>query len=365
VNEQEHDFAIPWPVVRNHTCARIRNVRERREKGVRTFEEEVNLKATRSIAAVLAAAALAVAAAASGQGFPSKPIHLIAPAPPGGGVDILSRTIGQKVGEILGQPVIVDNKGGGNGNIGFDAAAKAAPDGYTIVMSYSAVATNVWLHKDLPYDPERDFAPVVFVGYIPLVLITNPNSGIVSVQDLVAKAKAKPGAIQYAHGGTGAGAHLSGELFRHLTGAQIEPVGYKGNAPALADVIAGHVPIMWDTINTSLPNVKGGKLKALATTGRQRSALAPEYPTMIEAGVPDFEVSAWYLILAPKKTPGDVVQKLNAAFNQAIKDPDIAGKLSQQGVDLVGGTTTQADDFLKSEISRWGKIIKAAGIRAE
>lgn len=322
-------------------------------------------KTTQAMVAALAAAALAAAGGAWGQSFPSKPIHLIAPASPGGGVDILSRAIGQKVAALLGQPVIVDNRPGGNGNIGFDLAAKAAADGYTLVMAYSAVATNVWLHKDLPYDPERDFAPVVFVGYIPLILITNPGSGFTSVQDLVAKAKAKPGEIQYAHGGTGAGAHLSGELFRHLTGAQIEPVPYKGNAPALADVIAGHVPIMWDTINTSLPNVKAGKLKALATTGRQRSALAPEYPTMIEAGVPDFEISAWYMILAPKKTPPDIVQKLNAAFNIAIKDPELAGQLSSQGVDLVGGSPAQAEDLLKSEIGRWGPIIKAAGIRAE
>jgi tripartite-type tricarboxylate transporter receptor subunit TctC len=322
-------------------------------------------KAKRALAAVFSAIVLIVATRAAAQPFPSKPIHLIAPAPPGGGVDILSRTIGQKVGEILGQAVVVDNKPGGNGNIGFDAAAKAAPDGYTLVMSYSAVATNVWLHENLPYNPERDFEPVVFIGYIPLILVTNPSSGLTSVTDLIAKAKAKPGSIQYAHGGTGAGAHLSGELFRYLTGAQIEPVGYKGNAPALNDVVAGHVPIMWDTINTSTPLVKSGKLKALATTGRQRSAQAPEYPTMIEAGVPEFEVSAWYLILAPKKTPPEVVAKLNAAFNQAIKDPEIASKLGSQGVDFVGGTPAQADEFLKSEIARWGKIIKAAGIRAE
>ena len=316
-------------------------------------------------AAVAVACAPWVAGGVAAQPFPSKPIRIIAPVPPGGGVDILSRTLGQKVGDLLGQPVVVENKPGGNGNIGFDLAAKSPPDGYTLVMSYSAVATNVSLHDKLPYDPEKDFAPVVFVGYIPLILVTNPESGITSVKDLIAKAKAKPGAIQYAHGGTGAGAHLSGELFRHLTGAQVEPISYKGNAPALTDVIAGHVPIMWDTINTSLPQVKAGKLKALATTGRQRSPLAPDVPTMIEAGVPDFEISAWYMILAPKKTPADVVQKLNAAVNQAIKDPEVAGKLVPQGVDFVGGTPTQADEFLRSEIDRWGKLIKANGIRAE
>lgn len=312
----------------------------------------------------LAAVSLGVPSARA-QPFPAKPIRLIAPAPPGGGVDILSRAIGQKVGTLLGQPVIVENRPGGNGNIGFDAAAKAAPDGYTLVMAYSAVATNMSLHEKLPYDTERDFSPVVFLGFIPLVLVTHPESGIASVADLVTKGKAKAGAVRYAHGGTGAGAHLSGELFRHLTGAPIEPIPYKGNAPALSDVVAGHVPIMWDTINTSLPHVKSGRLKALATTGRQRSPLASEYPTMIEAGVPDFEVSAWYMILAPKSTPPDVLQKLNAAFNQAIKDPDVAGKLAPQGVDFVGGTTAQADEFLKSEIVRWGRIIKAAGIRAE
>jgi tripartite-type tricarboxylate transporter receptor subunit TctC len=315
--------------------------------------------------AAVAACAFAAAGPVSAQPFPSKPIRIIAPVPPGGGVDILSRTIGQRMGELLGQPVVVENKPGGNGNIGFDFTAKAAPDGYTLVMAYSAVATNVSLHDKLPYDPDKDFAPVVFVGYIPLILVTSPESGITSVKDLIEKAKAKPGAIQYAHGGTGAGAHLSGELFRNLTGAQIDPVGYKGNAPALTDVIAGHVPIMWDTINTSLPQIKAGKLRALATTGRQRSPLAPDVPTMIEAGVPDFEISAWYMILAPKKTPADVVQKLNAAVNQAIKDPEVAGKLVPQGVDFVGGTPAQAEAFMSSEIARWGKLIKANGIRGE
>lgn len=318
-----------------------------------------------ALAALVCGLCLGLSGAAPAQPFPNKPIRIIAPVPPGGGVDILSRTIGQKMGQILGVPVVVENRPGGNGNIGLDLLAKSAPDGYSLVMAYSAVATNVSLHEKLPYDPEKDFAPIIHVGYIPLILVTHPGFAPVSVKELTELARAKAGGVQYAHGGTGAGAHLSGELFRYLTRAQIDPVPYKGNAPALADVIAGHVPIMWDTINTSLPQWRAGRLKALATTGRQRSPLAPELPTMIEAGVPDFEISAWYMILAPRKTPADVVARLNAVINQAIKDPEIAGKLAPQGVDFVGGTPAQAEDFMLGELRRWATIIKAAGIRAE
>jgi len=232
-------------------------------------------------------------------------------------------------------------------------------------MGYSVLATNKFLVSKLPYDLEKELTPIIHVGYIPLILVTQPNFPASSVKELIALLKANPGKYAYASGGAGAGAHLSGELFKHLTGVDLTHVPYKGNAPALNDVLGGHVAIMFDTITTSIPHVKSGKLKALATTGAKRSPLAPDLPTMIEAGVPGFEISAWYMIFAPKSMPKDVAQKVNAAVNKAIADPELAQRLSAQGVAFVGGSVQSSEEFLASEIDRWGRIIKSANIKAE
>jgi len=298
-----------------------------------------------------------------GQPYPSRPIRLIVPVPPGGGVDLLSRTIGQKMAANMGATLLVDNKPGASAAIGTAELARSAPDGYTIMMAYSAHATNPIFIPNLPYDTEKDFAPIVFVGYIPLILITQPNSGIDSVSKLIDMAKAKPGAIAYASGGAGAGAHLSGELLKYLTKIELNHIPYKGNAPALNDVLAGQVPIMFDTITTALPHVKAGKLKALAVTSRKRSSLAPDVPTMIEAGLPDFEIYAWYLMLAPKGTPPEVLKRLNAEINKAMQDPEVRDRLGKQGVDFVGGTPEEADKFLRSEVERWARVAKTTGMK--
>jgi tripartite-type tricarboxylate transporter receptor subunit TctC len=249
--------------------------------------------------------------------------------------------------------------------VGTDFVAKAPADGHTLLMGYSVLATNKYLVKSLPYDLEHDLVPVAYIGYIPLVLVTPPSFAPNSVSELIALLKANPGKYFYASGGAGAGAHLSAEMFKHMTGTSMIHVPYKGNAPALADVVGGHVPIMFDTITTSLPLIKSGKLKALATTGLKRSALAPEYPTMIEAGVPGFEMSAWYMVFAPRKTPPDVLEKLNQQINKAISDPELVKQMAAQGVTFVGGSLAQAQAFLNAEVSRWGTIIKAADIKAE
>ena len=313
-----------------------------------------------------AAALLAFSALGHAQGWPAgKPIKIIAPVPPGGGVDILSRAIAQKLQATFDVPVVVENKPGASALVGTDFVAKSPADGHTLLMGYSVLATNKFLVSSMPYDVERDLTPVAYVGYIPLMLVTPPSLAPNSVAELIALLKAEPDKYFYASGGAGAGAHLSAEMFKVMTGTMIRHVPYKGNAPALADVVGGHVPIMFDTMTTSLPLMKTGKLKALATTGPKRSPLAPELPTMIEAGVPGFEMSAWYMVMAPKKTPPDVLEKLNQAINKAITDPELVKRMEAQAVSFVGGSLMQADAFLNSEIARWGKVIKDANIKAE
>ncbi|MGB2818720.1 MAG: tripartite tricarboxylate transporter substrate binding protein, partial [Burkholderiaceae bacterium] len=269
-----------------------------------------------------------------------------------------------KLQEQWNVSVVVENKPGASALIGTDYVATST-DGHTLLMGYSVLATNKFLVGKLPYDLDRDLAPIVHVGYIPLILVTQPAFPANSVRELIALLKANPGKYSYASGGAGAGAHLSGELFKHLAGVELTHVPYKGNAPALNDVLGGHVAIMFDTITTSIPHVKSGRLKGLATTAEKRSPLAPDLPTMIEAGVPGFEISAWYMMFAPKSMPKDVVQKINVAVNKAIADPEVAQRLGAQGVTFVGGSVTDAGTFLSSEVDRWGKVIKAANIKAE
>jgi tripartite-type tricarboxylate transporter receptor subunit TctC len=314
---------------------------------------------------LLAGALCLVASGLAGaQNWPTQPVKIVAPVPAGGGVDILSRAIAQKLQEQWNVSVVVENKPGASALIGTDYVAKST-DGHTLLMGYSVLATNKYLVGKLPYDLDRDLAPIVHVGYIPLILVTQPGFPANSVKELIALLKANPGKYSYASGGAGAGAHLSGELFKHLAGVELTHVPYKGNAPALNDLLGGHVAIMFDTITTSIPHVKSGKLKALATTAEKRSPLAPDVPTMIEAGVPGFEISAWYMMFAPRSMPRDVVQKVNAAVNKAIADPELAQRLGAQGVAFVGGPVGNAETFLSSEVDRWGKIIKAANIKAE
>ncbi|MEJ0071005.1 MAG: tripartite tricarboxylate transporter substrate binding protein [Pseudomonadota bacterium] len=249
--------------------------------------------------------------------------------------------------------------------IGTELLAKSPADGYTLMMAYSAHVINPLISRNVRYDPINDFTPLVHVGYIPLILVVHPSLPATSLQALIALAKAKPGQLQFASGGVGAGAHLSGELFKYLAGLDLVHVPYKGNAPALADVLAGQVTMMFDTITTALPQVRDGRLRALAVTGAARSALAPELPTMIEAGLPGFEVSAWYVMLAPAHLPPAVTERLNAEINRALADPSLRARFAEQGVEIVGGPARDADDFMRRETARWDKIVKAAGIQAD
>lgn len=319
----------------------------------------------RLIAPLLLAAGLMAAAApaALAQDYPKAPIRFIVPVPAGGGVDLLARTIGAKMATSMGVSVVIENKAGASAAIGTADLAKAPGDGYTIMMAYSTHATNPVFNPNLAYDTDKDFTAVAFVGYIPLIMVTQPNSGIDSVRKLIDMARAKPGAIAYASGGAGAGAHLSGELFKYLAKVDLIHVPYKGNAPALNDVLGGQVPVMWDTITTALPHVKSGKLRALAVTSRKRSPLAPDVPTMIEAGLPDFEISAWYVVMAPKNLPPEVLRRLNAEVNKAIADPEVRERLGSQGVDFVGGSAADAEKFIRSELERWARVARTTGMK--
>ena len=319
----------------------------------------------RMIAPLLLAAGLIAAAApaAQAQDYPRGPIRFIVPVPAGGGVDLLARTIGAKMATSMGVPVVIENKAGASAAIGTADLAKAPGDGYTIMMAYSTHATNPVFNPNLAYDTDKDFTAVAFVGYIPLIMVTQPNSGIDSVRRLVDMARAKPGSIAYASGGAGAGAHLSGELFKYLAKVDLIHVPYKGNAPALNDVLGGQVPVMWDTITTALPHVKSGKLRALAVTSRKRSPLAPDVPTMIEAGLPDFEISAWYVVMAPKNLPPEVLRRLNAEVNKAIADPEVRERLGSQGVDFVGGSAADAEKVIRSELERWARVARTTGMK--
>jgi tripartite-type tricarboxylate transporter receptor subunit TctC len=321
----------------------------------------------RTLGAVVAAAGLllALAPAAYAQKYPSRPVKLIVPVPPGSGTDLIARTLGNKMSQNMGVPFVVENRGGASAAIGTDLLAKAPPDGYTIMMGYTVHATNPIFNSKLPYDTLRDTAPIAYVCYIPLVLDVHPSVPPNSVQELIAFAKTNPGKLSYASGGAGAGAHLSGELFRLLTKTDVVHVPYKGNAPAVTDLLGGQVHMMFDIITTSLPHIRAGRLKGLAVTSAKRSSLAPELPTMIEAGLPGFETTGWYMMLAPAGLPKDVMATLNAEVNKAMKDPEVGEKLGSQGVEWVGGTPEQALDFLKSEMARWAKIAKETGMKAD
>jgi tripartite-type tricarboxylate transporter receptor subunit TctC len=317
----------------------------------------------RILLAFLALACATVPALA--QKYPSKAVRMIIPVPPGSGTDLIGRTLASKMSQNMGVPFVVENRGGASAAIGTDLLAKSPPDGYTIMMGYTVHATNPIFNTKLPYDTLKDTAPIAYVCYIPLVLVVHPSVQVNSVRDLIAMARAHPNKLFYASGGAGAGAHLSGELFRLLTKSDVVHVPYKGNAPAVADLLGGQVHMMFDIVTTSLPLIRSGKLKGLAVTSAKRSSLAPELPTMIEAGLPGFETTGWYMMLAPAGVPRDVMTTLNTEINRAMKDPEVGGKLAAQGVEWVGGTQAQADAFLRAEMVRWGKIAKETGMKAD
>jgi len=319
------------------------------------------------IAAVLAGPAPMPALAADALAtFPGRPVRLIVPFPPGGSTDILARAIGQKLAEAWGQPLVIDNRPGAGGIIGMETAAKAAPDGYTLVMGHvGTLAANPALYKSLPYDPVKDFAPVTLIAMVPNVLVVGPAVSSKTVAELVALAKSKPGKLDYGSGGNGSAAHLATEYFKLKAGIDIQHVPYKGTAPALQDLLGGQIAFIITGLPPVLAQVKSGKLRILGVASAQRLKQFPDIPTIAESGVPGYEATQWYGILAPAATPKDVVAKLNRDVVNALKDPSVADKLAAEGADPVGDSPGEFAAFIRSEIDLWGKVIRATGAKVE
>jgi tripartite-type tricarboxylate transporter receptor subunit TctC len=304
--------------------------------------------------------------AASAQQYPSKPIRFVVPYPAGGPLDTVARLLGQKVSESVKQPVIVDNKPGAGGNIGADAVAKSAPDGYTILMGAVAThAINPTLYASIPYDPIRDFQPITQVASTPNVLIVNNSVPASSVREFIAYAKAHPGKLNFGSGSTGSAGHLAGELFKAMAGVDMTHVPYKGAAPAMQDLIAGQVQLMFDNFASANTQVKAGKVKALAVTTARRSPLAPDLPTIAESGLPGFDINTWFGIFAPAGTPKEIVEKLHAEFVRALAAPDVHGKMVNLGAEPVGNRPEEFAAYIKSEAEKYARVIKASGAKVD
>ena len=304
-------------------------------------------------------------AVAAQTSFPSKPIRLIAPSSTGGGIDTLARIVAQASG-TLGQQILVDNRGGANGIIGTELAAKAPPDGYTLLLGFTgAIAVNVSLYSKLSYDPVRDFAPITLIASSPLLVVAHPSLPVRSIQDLIKLEKSRPGQIVYGTGGTGTGSHLTMELFNLIAGTRLLHVPYKGIGPALTDVLGGHIALMVSSPVSSQPHVQSGKLRGLAITGRTRLSALPGVPTMIESGLANFESTSWFGVLAPAGTPGAVITQLHREFVTLLKQPGPREQISRTGADPVGNTPEEFAAHIKSEITKWGKVIKAANIKPQ
>jgi len=315
---------------------------------------------------LLAAAILGAPTAVSAQGYPTRPVKLVVPFPPGGPLDITGRLIAQKLSDAWGQSVVVENKPGAGGNIGADLVAKSAPDGYTILMgALSTHAVNPSLYAKMPYDAVKDFAPITLLATTPNVLVVNPSLPVNSVQDLVAYAKANPGKLSFGSGSNGSAGHLAGELFKVDTGTDIVHIPYKGGAPATQALLAGDVQFMFDNLANATPQVKAGKLKALAVTTAERSRLAPELPTMAEAGLPGFDISTWFGLLAPAGTPKDVIAKWNTEVTKILNSPDMRERLTALGAEAAPTTPEQFAAFIQREIPKYARIVKASGAKVD
>ncbi|MGY4831471.1 tripartite tricarboxylate transporter substrate binding protein [Sphaerotilaceae bacterium SBD11-9] len=318
--------------------------------------------------ALTALAALALAAAGSAQAqapYPNKPIHIVVTFTTGGAPDILARLIGDKLQTAWGQSVIIDNKPGAGGNTGADSVAKAAPDGYTVVLgTVGTHSINGALYKKMPYDMVKDFAPVTLLATTPNMLVIHPDVPAKTLKEFIALGK-KEGKMTFASSGSGTSIHVSGELFKTMTGIDMEHIPYKGRASAIPDLLGARVTMMFDNMPSSLPLVREGKLRALGVTSAQRSAAAPDIPTLAESGLPGFEAVSWFAMFAPANTPAPIVDKLQAEVSRILKSPEISKKLLEIGLDPVGGTPAELAAYQKSEITKWAKVVKDSGASAE
>ncbi len=297
--------------------------------------------------------------------YPTKPIRLINPFPPGGGATIIGRQIAQELTERLGQSVVFDNRGGAGGIIGMEIAARAAPDGYTLTMATASTVTINPLLSKVPFDPIKDFAPVSHVSNVPLLLVVHPSVAAKSTKEFIALLKAQPGKLNFASSGKGTISHLAGELFKFNTGVTMVHVPYRGGGPALVDVLGGQVQINFANILSSLPHVKGGRLRGLAVTSAKRSSAIPELPTIAESGLTGYEVVQWNGVLAPARVPAAIVARLNSEIERMLALPEMKSRLTADGADPAGGTPERFAAFIRADIDKWAKVIKAANVQVD
>ncbi len=311
------------------------------------------------------ASSLATPLAALADSYPERPIKFVVPYPPGGGTDVVARIVQPRLQAVLGQSIVIENKGGAGGSLGTDIVSKAAPDGYTVLFTLSSHTINPAIFPKLPYDTLKDFEPVGTVASLPQLLAANPGVPVRTVADVVAQAKAAPDKFSFASVGNGSPGHLAGELMVLRTGAQMVHIPYRGGGPAVTDVMGGQVPLLWVSIPAAAQQVKAGKLRALAVSTLKRSPAFPDVPTMQEAGVADFEVDSWYAMLVPAKTPRAVIDKLNKALNTVLAEPAVRNQLLEQGADAVGGTPEALGKVIAAELPKWAKLAKDANIKAD
>jgi tripartite-type tricarboxylate transporter receptor subunit TctC len=308
---------------------------------------------------------LSLLSSASAQNFPQRPIQLIVPVSAGGGTDVMARAVGQKVGELLGQPVVVENKTGAGGNIGVEFVAKAKADGYTLLFSPSTIATNVAVYRKLPYDLLKDFQTVAMVGQTDVVLVVHPSVKANTLKEFVELSRSKAGAINYGSAGTGSSQHLTAEYFNQIAGTTSNHIPYKGQSQAMNDLVGGQLDYMFSPLQNALPFIKQGRIRAVALAAKNRHRDLPQLPTLGESGFPGAEVSNWFALYAPSATPPAVVKSLHAAYAKVLSQPDMKAKLEGMGFDILPATPDQATDFMRSELVRWSRVAAHAGIKAE
>jgi len=314
---------------------------------------------------LIAVALVMTAGAAGAQTYPTKAVRLVVPFLAGGSTDIVGRTVAQKLSEMWGQQAFVDNRPGGGTTIGTEMVAKAAPDGYTLLVTPAPFTINPSLLTKLPYDALTDFTPITLINTTPLVMVVNPGVPAKNVKELIALAKAKPGKLNFGSSGTGGSNHLAGELFDAMAGVKMVHIPYKGNAGALTDIVGGHLDVVYNGITSAVALIRGGKLRALAVTSLQRSAALPDVPTLDESGLKGFEAVAWNGLSAPAKTPRDVIMKINADVIKIVNSPELKERLKADGSDPVGNSPEQYAAFLRNEIAKWAKVIKFANVKPE
>jgi len=302
---------------------------------------------------------------ASAQAWPSKPIRVIVPYTPGGYTDYMARTVGQKLSEVLGQPIVFENRPGANSILGAELIAKAAPDGYTFGVVIAAHAVNASLYPKLPYDVLKDFSYVSLLSVAPLIMVMHPSVPANNVKELIALAKAKPGQLNFGSSGTGAAAHLTMEMFKSRVGIQMVHIPYKGTAGVLQDTIGGQINLFFDVVGPLMPHVRAGRLKAIVVTAKERMLAAPEVPTMAESGVPDFVSGTWAGLIAPAGTPKHIVNRVSGEVQKILRDPAMREKLAQQGYEAVGNTPEEYEKFMRDEVAKWAKVIRDSGTKID